>query len=180
MDAIFLRRQLLKWFIMKHLFANNGFQYHEIPVSFDEAPTEFSGALSLWRSKFVDGKLPSWDDFDFYDFVGLHGWVALSEITFGPIDLHYRLFGTKIVELLGEDITGKRYSETGPNVFHWQDDLDYFEKICKSKSIGYATGSFVRIGFPTKRVSFLDIPLARSGFNSSQISHILTITYKQE
>ncbi|MGO1117931.1 hypothetical protein ACTL6U_04470 [Rhodovibrionaceae bacterium A322] len=159
------------------MFKNTGFSYYELPPSLEGQPVEFQQVSELWQSKYENGIFPSWDAFDFYDFKGLHGWITLSEITFDPTDVCYRLFGSKITEVLGEDLTGKRYSETGPNVFHWQGDLDYFAHNFEKKTIGYAIGDFERVGYAWTKAAFLDIPLPAKQNSADQPSHILTVMH---
>lgn len=83
----------------------------------NDTPSErfgpLAGFVEIWRAKRTGGRLPAWSDFDFYDFVGWHGLVYVDEVVArDPIDLRCRLWGTRLVELLGSEETGKLFSES--------------------------------------------------------------------
>ena len=59
--------------------------------------------------------MPSWADFDFYDFKGWHGVIAVQEVVTEPFDLRCRLWGSELTEVFGADNTGKLHSEFGPD-----------------------------------------------------------------
>ena len=102
----------------------------------------FAPIISLYNEKKADHKLPSWDDMDFYDFVGWHGWVgvleqcdmsrqAIPSLKSGSLKsgglksrgLKYRLFGTRLEQYYGFDGTGKAIFDL-PFIFpNGSDDL---------------------------------------------------------
>ena len=66
-----------------------------------------AGFVDIWRGKWRDGVLPSWSDFDFYDFTGWHGWIHVDELVSPePFDMRCRLWGSELVDRLGFEETG--------------------------------------------------------------------------
>ncbi len=72
-----------------------------------------TGFVEIWRSKCGPGRLPAWRDFDFYDFVGWHGYVYVDQVVErDPLEMRCRLWGIELTELLGSDETGKLFSDS--------------------------------------------------------------------
>lgn len=91
---------------------NWGYTIHELnspPAEFDQ----FEGFVRLWNDKRRDGMLPAWHDFELADLEAWWGWVTVMDLEFISedsqigIDAHYRLWGSKLTDLLGSDLTGK-------------------------------------------------------------------------
>lgn len=85
-------------------------------VSRDTPPEWFgplAGFVAIWRSKCRGDRLPGWSDFDFYDFVGWHGLIYIDQvISRQPLEMRCRLWGSRLVDLLGHDETGKLFSQS--------------------------------------------------------------------
>jgi len=82
-----------------------------------DAPAErfepLAGFVDIWRAKRASGRLPAWRNFDFYDFVGWHGYVYVDQVVArDPLEMRCRLWGIELTELLGFDETGKLFSES--------------------------------------------------------------------
>jgi len=82
----------------------------------DTPPERFgplAGFVEIWRGKWRDGRLPGWSAFDFYDFTGWHGYVYVDEVVLrDPLDMRCRLWGSRLVDLLGHDETGTLFSRS--------------------------------------------------------------------
>jgi hypothetical protein len=138
----------------------------------DTPPQEFGGfapLVGLWQGKRGARRLPAWSDFDFYDFKGWHGSVAVQEVTAEPFDLRCRLWGSRLTEVLGTDNTGKLFSEFGSS--YTENDLGYLQELCRSGSIGKSHGSLDWLQRDYKSVAFVDLPLADDG---ATVTHLLT------
>ncbi len=129
----------------------------------------FESFVALWRAKRGDREMPSWTDFDFYDFKGWHGVIAVWEVVTEPFDLRYRLWGSKLTEVFGFDYTGKYYSEMGP--CYTENDVDYFAELCRSGSIGMSHGKLDWLQRDHMSAGFIDLPLSDDG---SAVNHLLT------
>ncbi len=129
----------------------------------------FRSLVVVWRSKRGDREMSSWADFDFYDFKGWHGVIAIQEVVTEPFDLRCRLWGTKLTEVFGSDKTGKLYSEFGTG--HTKNDVAYFAELCRSGSIGVSYGKLDWLQKGYKSASFIDLPLSDDG---SAVDHFLT------
>lgn len=130
----------------------------------------FAPLVRQWTEKRNGRAQPSWSDFDFYDFKGWHGWVAVQEIVKEPFDLRCRLWGSRLTEILGADHTGKRFSEFGPAFT--DTDLTYLAELCRTASIGRSHGNLAWLKRGHCAVAFIDLPLSNDG---TSIDHILTV-----
>ncbi len=129
----------------------------------------FESLVALWRVKRNDRRMPSWADFDFYDFKGWHGWIAVEEIITDPFNLRCRLWGTELTKVLGSDNTGKLYSEYGQG--YTENDLAFLTELCHSGSIGMSHGTLDWLQKGHKSAAFIDLPLSDDG---SAVHHLLT------
>ncbi|MDH3472908.1 MAG: PAS domain-containing protein [Rhodospirillales bacterium] len=139
----------------------------------DTPPEEFGGfapLIRLWQGKREERRLPAWSDFDFYDFKGWHGSVAVQEVIAEPFDLRCRLWGSHLTQVLGADNTGKRFSELGST--YTENDLSYLHELCRCGAIGKSHGSLDWLQRHYKSVAFVDLPLADDG---TTVSHLLTV-----
>ncbi len=141
------------------------FDYNTTPEQFGV----FESFVALWRAKRGDREMPSWTDFDFYDFKGWHGLIAVWEVVTEPFDLRYRLWGSTLTEVFGFDNTGKYYSEMGP--CYTENDLAYFAELCRSGSIGMNHGDLDWLQKGHKSAGFISLPLSDDG---SAVNHLLT------
>lgn len=64
-----------------------------------------------WQGKRPPGRLPARRDIDPVEIPQLMPQVALVDILREPLDYRYRLFGTRLVEMMGTERTGKRMRE---------------------------------------------------------------------
>ncbi|MDF1735665.1 MAG: PAS domain-containing protein [Minwuia sp.] len=70
--------------------------------------------LALWASRHSDGRLPARTDFDMASLRPYLGWLCLQRVTPDRSDMVLSLVGTKIVENVGRDSTGRTLSEILP------------------------------------------------------------------
>jgi hypothetical protein len=68
--------------------------------------------------------------FDFFDFKGWHGSIAVQETGAEPFDLRCRLWGSQLTEIFGSDNTGKLYSEYGQG--YRENDIAFLTGPCRS------------------------------------------------
>ncbi len=129
----------------------------------------FESLVTLWRVKRGDREMPSWATFDFYDFKGWHGWIAVQEIVTEPFDLRCRLWGIELAKVFGSDPTGKRFSEYGQGFT--ENDLAFWAELCRSGSIGMSHGEpdWLQKGYTS--AAFINLPLSDDG---SSVDHLLT------
>lgn len=64
-----------------------------------------------WQGKRSPGRLPARRDIDPVEIPQLMPQIALVDILREPLDYRYRLFGTRLVEVMGAERTGKRMRE---------------------------------------------------------------------
>ncbi len=123
----------------------------------------FEGLVRLWRKKRSDRPVPAWSDFDFHDFAGWHGRIALSDVLYDPFDLRYRLFGQMMVEQYKTDYTGKLLSELVDSGVEPTEDMEFYEMVCRKKLITRVSGQLNRHGRTHVNVTFVEFPLSDTG-----------------
>jgi len=132
----------------------------------------FEPIVNLWNSKRSGNDIPSWSNFDFYDFVNWHGKVSKSTYLYNPFDFKVDLFGIDFVELLGFDMTGYKCSELLKLDQENALDVEFYEWIYKNRYISRYYGSFSLEGHGPIKANIIDLPLSDDGKN---ITHSLEI-----
>lgn len=137
----------------------------------DTPPERFgplAGFVAIWRGKWRGDRLPGWSAFDFYDFVGWHGLIYVDEIVSrDPLDMRCRLWGSKLVDLLGHDETGTLFS--GSPAAHESGLQESNETIVNAGTIGIALGRAVSYGRQTV-FTVVKLPCAE---DDGTVNHIL-------
>ena len=136
----------------------------------------FESLAALWRAKRDVREMPSWADFDFYDFKGLHGVIAVQDVVTDPFDLRCRLWGIRLVEIFGSDYTGMLYSKIRTD--YTKNDVAFFTELCRLGSIGMCHG---KLDWPQNgdiSAGFIDLPLSDDGSAVSHFSTVFTEIYR--
>ena len=107
--------------------------------------------------------MPAWSDFNFHDFAGWHGRIAMMEIYFEPFDYLYRLFGEKISEQYKVDFTGKLGSELVDGGFERAEELEFYEIVCRKMLISRVSGQLKQFSRPHVSATFAEFPLSDNG-----------------
>ena len=115
--------------------------------------------------------MPAWSDFDFHDFVGWHGRIAVSDVFYDPFDYRYRLFGDKLAERLDVDCTGKLGSELVERGLEPAENMEFYEMTSRKMLITRDTGQQYRLHRPDVSSPFVEFPLSDTG---EMTTHILT------
>ncbi len=135
----------------------------------------FESLVALWRAKRGDREMPSWADFDFYDFKGWHGVIAVQEVVTEPFDLRCRLWGIRLAEIFESDNTGKLYSEIGAGYI--ENDIAYFAELCRTGSIGMRHGKIDRLKNGDRLVGFIDLALSVDGLAVNRLLSAFAWTF---
>jgi len=120
----------------------------------------FTGLVDLWRAKRGDRRAPAWADFDFFDFVGWHGYVSVYDVSYDPFDYTTRLSGTALDELFGRTLKG--LDRDGFNSFYLRENrMDEFSEFCCRGLYGsYIEGPLNVQNREFIDVLYLELPLA--------------------
>ena len=136
----------------------------------------FSSFHALWQSKAGDRSHPAWSDFDFYDFRGWHGWVYVGEVTADRQDFRFRLFGSHIVDLLGDDYTGRLFSQIEEgSAAGKQVEMEMLPRQVDEGLLVHMEGPINWQGRHHQMMETLALPLSEDG---GQTTHILAATQK--
>lgn len=129
----------------------------------EKAPSffgEFQPLVELWQSKRHGRKVPSWSDFDFYDFKGWHGLLSVSEYYYDPFDFKYLIFGTDIARQVEMENTGKLASSLAGTRYDPTKDFDFYEMSARGLYISRGKRDFLWADSPTTSVKYIELPMS--------------------
>jgi hypothetical protein len=138
---------------------------------------EFMPLQSLWLLKrAASGGLPSWRDFAPQE---LKAWMGNLAVLDAPNaarqtplrDFRYRLWGTRLTELFGSDLTGRLLDEAGYGA-HEPRMRQLFETVTNGQ-IAMSSGSVYWQGRGYRRFRSIFLPLST---NRSDIDQILGVS----
>lgn len=116
---------------------------------------------ALWEAKRRGGNLPARADFDVLELAPWMGNLNLVEVIDGGRDFRYRLHGTRLVELLGMELTGRRLSEL-PHAMQETIRAEHMQAIEDRRPCWFTRSRFNR-DEDHLRVAKLTLPLAADG-----------------
>ncbi len=127
----------------------------------------FEDLVQLWQDRRGDRVVPSWSDFDFYDFKGWHGRLGVHEISYDPFDYAYRLSGTEIDRVHGQTMTGAKGS--GLTEMRVEDllSMEFYEMTCRQMLISQISGPLNLKGRAHVQATFVDFPLSDDGLKAT-------------
>lgn len=146
--------------------------YYHYPI---DAPSTAFGpykpVVDIWNSKRNGQALPAWRDFDFYDFVGWHGWICVFEIHHDPFDWTCRLSGTMVDELTGRSFQGKSRAEVYEKAIT-ESTMEFFEQALAHRKIGWCVGPINQVGRGHVPVQYLELPCSK---DDDRVDHVIEI-----
>ena len=92
---------------------------------------EIDRILSYWRAKKGDRTFPSRADIDPLDFRRELPRVMMVEVSYDPLEFRYRVAGTGLFAMHGQDLTGKLARELEPPEFGTLIHRHYAEAIAR-------------------------------------------------
>ncbi|MEC9265007.1 MAG: hypothetical protein VX464_03070 [Pseudomonadota bacterium] len=133
----------------------------------------FHNLVRKWQSKRDSEKGgPGRRDFDFFEFRGWWGKVAIARIETDPFDVRFVLWGTRLVDWWGVDYTNKRLGEASITPEAWtMVEGRYFQTMHRDPFIGVVCGYLDQYKRPHLKILGIDLPL----FEDGALSHVLSI-----
>ena len=128
-----------------------------------EALPGFEDLVRIWRDKRGERPVPSWSDFDFYDFKGWHGRLAVYDISYDPFDYVIRLSGTAIDGVFDRTMTGVTASDLEDMRVEHPDSMAFYEMVCREMLISRQTGTLNFKGREHVPITFVEFPLSDDG-----------------
>ncbi|MCP4710458.1 MAG: PAS domain-containing protein [Planctomycetes bacterium] len=123
--------------------------------------------VELWQKKKQKRQMPSWNDYQLEEFFEWNGRIMVLDIIPTPFDARVRLWGTKLVDVLGYDRTGMLLSEIDiPDI---EMDIQYYKELCEKPCIGSRNGPINWAHRQHVNVSHLDLPLSSDGHTADKI-----------
>jgi hypothetical protein len=117
---------------------------------------EIDRVLAYWRAKKGDRDFPSRVDIDPLDFTRALPRVMMAEVTADPLEFRYRVAGTGLFAMHGQELTGKLAHELEPPEFGALKHRHYVEVIERripilhgiELTVNYLATSYARIILP--------------------------------
>ncbi len=128
----------------------------------------FEDLVRLWQGKRGDRTVPSWSDFDFYDFKGWHGRISVYDISYDPFDYFCRLSGTKLDVAYGQSMTGMSGSKLAEQQVEHPASMEVFEIASRQMLITRQLGTLNFKGREHVQATFVEFPLSDDGLKSTQ------------
>jgi hypothetical protein len=112
--------------------------------------------LAYWRAKKGDRAFPSRADIDPMEFTRELPRVMMAEVSYDPLEFRYRVAGTGLFAMHGQELTGKLARELDPPEFgalihrHYADVIQRRVPILHviELTVNYLTTSYARIILP--------------------------------
>lgn len=114
---------------------------------------------NYWLERRRDGRLPSRADVDPIDLPSLLPYIILVDVLHDPLDFRYRLIGTKTVEVMGRDGTGKKFGELGYGEENLATLRRFYGLCAEERRPVFTRGSF--LWADTVEKNWLDYELVR-------------------
>ncbi len=129
----------------------------------------FEDLVRLWQARRGDRPVPAWSDFEFHDFAGWHGRIAVLEVIHDPFDMRYRLFGEKVAERYKADFTGRLYSELVESGQEPVEDMAFYEMATAKMLIARVSGELNWLHRPHASSTFVEFPLSDTGETTTHL-----------
>jgi len=127
----------------------------------------FEDLVRLWQDKRGDRVVPSWSDFDFYDFKGWHGRIGVYDISYDPFDYTCRLSGVEIDRVYDQTMTGAKGSDLTKIEVDNIASMEFNEMICRQMLISRISGPLNYKGREHVEATFVEFPLSDDGLKAT-------------
>ncbi len=127
----------------------------------------FEDLVRLWQDRRGGRVVPSWPDFDFYDFKGWHGRIGVYEISYDPFDYACRLSGTEVDGIFERTMTGAKSSEMVETVVEHRTTMEFYEMTCSQMLIARISGPLNLKGRAHVQATFVELPLSDDGLKAT-------------
>jgi hypothetical protein len=94
------------------------------PEFLDNCAAEISELFSYWNSLRNSRQMPARRDMDPLDIPRLLRDIQLIDVSLTPLEFHYRLIGTRRVDSIGEELTGKKVGDVGSILDDYRDVVE--------------------------------------------------------
>ncbi len=135
----------------------------------------FASLIEKWQSKLQGRRVPAWSDFEFFDFRGWHGQLAIYDVSFDPFDYKVRLSGVQFDQLMGRTMTN--VTRDHMIEISKEDGVaeEFFEMCCRSMYFSLKT-SIIKDRFESFKVSYLEMPLSEQGDKTTHVIEAFIIS----
>ncbi len=129
----------------------------------------FEDLVRLWQARRGDRPAPAWSDFEFRDFAGWHGRIAMLEVFHDPFDMRYLLFGETVAERYRADFTGRLLSDLVESGQEPAEDMPFYEMATARMLIARVSGELNWLQRPHVSSIFVEFPLSDNGETTTHL-----------
>ncbi len=127
----------------------------------------FEDLVRLWQDRRGGRVVPSWSDFDFYDFKGWLGQIGVYEISYDPFDYVCRLSGIEVDGVFEQTLTGAKGSELAEMRVEHPATMEFYEMTCSQMLIARTSGGFYATEGEHVQATFVEFPLSDDGLRAT-------------
>jgi hypothetical protein len=127
----------------------------------------FEDLVRLWQERRDGRVIPSWSDFDFFDFKSWHGRIGVYEISYDPFDYACRLSGIEVDGVYEQTMTGTKGSELAEMKVEYPVDMEFYEMTCSQMLISRTSGPVNLKDGEHVRATFVEFPLSDDGLRAT-------------
>ena len=133
----------------------------------------FEDMARLWQERRGDRVVPSWSDFDFYDFKDWHSRLAVIDISYNPFDFTWRLSGSEIDGVYKRTMTGAKRSELTELRLEESETMKFYEMTSSHMLIARTSGPINLKGREHVHATFVEFPLSDDGLKATHTLEFL-------
>jgi len=148
---------------MNHWVSSKGWKYELFDLDTDAAAFgEHASFITHWRSFRNNNTLSDWTDLDLIEFKEWYGKISVTDIvSFTPLQLKYRLWGTVLTDIWKEDRTGALIVEDSEEFSH--NDKKLVLNVLTTPVLGKLSGSLYWNDRDHINISVVTAPLGKPG-----------------
>ncbi len=135
----------------------------------------FEDLVRLWQDRRGGRVVPSWSDFDFYDFKGWLGQLGVYEISYDPFDYVCRLSGIEVDGVFERTMTGAQGSELAEMRVEHPATMEFYEITCSQMLIARTSGGLNVKGREHIQATFVEFPLSDDGLRATHTLEALVV-----
>jgi hypothetical protein len=130
------------------------------------------GLEAHWNALRGDRLMPRRDELDPVDLVPWLPYLSTMELHYDPFRVRYRLVGTEVARIIGEDFSNRWLDETGWSEAAIALNRLLYERVAQSRAPSYGLSTITWQGKPDHVFQWVLLPLSNDG---KIVTHCLSL-----